>query len=529
LALAGLAFQEAIRRRVLAAVAVFMVILLFAGWFLDPSSQDPAKLYLSFVMTATTYLVLLMALFLSVFSLPTDIAKHTIYTIVTKPVRQSEIVLGRILGFAAICTIVLALMGVLSYVFVVRLLNHTHQLDEASLVAVTPAEGEPNPVVWRGQTVKASDNDHLHQVFIRQDGTGETDIKNGHSHLVSTEDVGGKKRYVLGASQGMLRARVPIYGKLHFRNASGAPSEKADNVGNEWTYRQYVEGGTLAALIWNFHDIREEQFEAGLPIHMTLGVFRTHKGNIERPILGSITLRNPKTALQSSAINFTSKEYSILEQRIPRKLTDESGTAIDLFTDLVGDGDLEIQISCIEPGQYFGAAQPDLYLFASEARFYPNFVKGYVGIWLQMLLIVGIGVMFSTFVNGPVAMLATLATLVGGMFTNSIREMIFAEGMGGLTFESLYRMVMHSPMTTDLDPGIGTSILKGLDSIVFVALYVVTSLLPNLPDFSDVSYVAYGFDIPTNNLAIHMVRTLAYLTPLFLAGYFFLKTREVAK
>jgi hypothetical protein len=126
-------------------------------------------------------------------------------------------------------------------------------------------------------------------------------------------------------------------------------------------------------------------------------------------------------------------------------------------------------------------------------------------------------------------MLATLATLVGGMFTNSIREMIFAEGMGGLTFESLYRMVMHSPMTTDLDPGIGTSILKGLDSIVFVALYVVTSLLPNLPDFSDVSYVAYGFDIPTNNLAIHMVRTLAYLTPLFLAGYFFLKTREVAK
>ena len=46
-------------------------------------------------------------------------------------------------------------------------------------------------------------------------------------------------------------------------------------------------------MIWNFRDISETQFPEGLPIHMTLGVFRTHKGNIERPILGSITLRNP--------------------------------------------------------------------------------------------------------------------------------------------------------------------------------------------------------------------------------------------
>ncbi len=502
---------------------------MFAGWFLDPNSPDPAKLYLSFVMTATTYLVLLMALFLSVFSLPNDIAKHTIYTIVTKPVRQSEIVLGRILGFSAICTIVLALMGVLSYVFVVRLLNHTHEVDETSLVAVTAAEGEQNPVVQRGRTVKVSANDHMHQVSIRDDGRGETDIKQGHSHEVIAEDDGGRKRYALGPPRGMLTARVPIYGKLHFRNSAGADTDKADNVGNEWTYRQYVEGGTLAALIWNFRGIDKSQFAEGIPLHMTLGVFRTHKGTIERPILGSITLRNPRTGLESKAINFTSREYSILEQRIPRTLQDTADEPIDLFEYLVGDGDLEIRVSCIEPGQYFGAAQPDLYLFAAEADFQRNFFKGYVGIWLQMLLIVGLGVMFSTFVNGPVAMMATLATLVGGMFTNSIREMITAEGMGGLTFESLYRIVKHSPMTTDLDPGLGTSILKGLDSIVFVALYVVTSLLPNLPDFSDVNYVAYGFDIPLNNIAIHTVRALAYLAPLFLAGYFFLKTREVAK
>lgn len=89
-ALAWLAVQESLRRRVLVGFGVFVLILLFAGWFLDTKTNDPATLYLSFVLTATTYLVLLMALFYSAFSLPADIKNHTIYTIVTKPVRPAR-------------------------------------------------------------------------------------------------------------------------------------------------------------------------------------------------------------------------------------------------------------------------------------------------------------------------------------------------------------------------------------------------------------------------------------------------------
>src|SRR5262245_32039220 len=49
MALAILAFQEAIRRRVLVAFLIFVALLLFAVWFLDRTSQEPAKLYLGFV------------------------------------------------------------------------------------------------------------------------------------------------------------------------------------------------------------------------------------------------------------------------------------------------------------------------------------------------------------------------------------------------------------------------------------------------------------------------------------------------
>ncbi len=69
-------------------------------------------------MTGTSYLVLLLGLFLSCFSLPTDIKNKTIHTIATKPVRSTEIILGRILGFTAVGTMLLVAMGLLSYVFV---------------------------------------------------------------------------------------------------------------------------------------------------------------------------------------------------------------------------------------------------------------------------------------------------------------------------------------------------------------------------------------------------------------------------
>ena len=95
LAVARLAIQEAIRNRVLVGFGVFVVLLLFAGLFLDVGNSNPARVYLSFVLTTTNYLVLLMALFLSAFSLPNDIKNRTIYTVVTKPIRAGEIVLGR--------------------------------------------------------------------------------------------------------------------------------------------------------------------------------------------------------------------------------------------------------------------------------------------------------------------------------------------------------------------------------------------------------------------------------------------------
>src|SRR4029079_519823 len=131
-AVARLAVKEAIGTKILVGCGIFLLLLLIAGMFLDTGSRDPvynpARVYLSFVLWSTNCLVILMALLLSAFSLPNDIKNRTIYTVVTKPIRASEIVLGRTLGFAAVGTAMLLLMGVISYLFVTWSLSHDHAI-----------------------------------------------------------------------------------------------------------------------------------------------------------------------------------------------------------------------------------------------------------------------------------------------------------------------------------------------------------------------------------------------------------------
>ena len=242
----------------------------------------------------------------------------------------------------------------------------------------------------------------------------------------------------------MLMARVPIYGKLSFRDRAGQPAEKGISVGKEWTYRSYFEGGTLAAAIWEFQGITPEAFPKGLPIELNISVYRTYTGEIKKGIPGSLSLRNPKTGKMVEVRIFSARDYVIDTQFIPREIISSKGEKLDLFKDMVADdGSVEVWLRCVAPSQYFGAARADMYLRAKDGYFSLNFIKGYIGIWLQMMLLIGLGVMFSTFLSGPVALLATTGMMVGGFFHQFLYEVAFQKTMtggqvfGGGPFESM--------------------------------------------------------------------------------------------
>jgi len=579
-ALSYLAVKESIRRRVIVVFAVFILVLLFAGWFLDPDSDHPATLYMRFVLDSTSYLMLAMALLISALSLPKDFKDKTVHTVVTKPVRPGEIVLGRVLGFTIIATALLVVMGAISYVFVIRGLAHTHEVDPDDLARAEEslnkmlADGNVGPLTLRTTRV----HNHRHdfdiapiqrvsgdagtEVVLKEQGRTRTTSKRDHwhdlSYEISTESTDGKTTVriaaEMGSPQGRLIARVPIYGKIRFKNRAGDDAEKGVNVGDEWTYRSFIGGGTRAAAIWTFEGITEANFPdrlfpQGLPLEMTIEVFRTHKGKTDDPknipgIPGSLAFRNPDTGLTSKLRIFTANDFTTTVEHIPRKLETPEGTPVDLFDDLATeDGRLEVILRCEKGGQFFGAAQADMYFHARDASFTLNFVKGYLGIWVQMVLLIGIGVTLSTFLSAPIALLTTLVILIIGLwgvsFMSNLGKSQFMPTeelkakeeyvYGGGPLEAFYRLIQQQNVISEMEPGTRTTVMKTADQVLGYSLFALAKVFPEFGKFSFANHVACGFDIPAEQMFIGLCRLLGYLVPLLLAGYLFLKTREVAR
>ena len=141
-AIATLTWKEAYRRKALLVFVIFALLFMFGGWFLSDTKLRPelqVKVHVSFVLTAISWLILPIALLLSCWGLPEDIKNRSLHTVVTKPVRRNEIVIGRILGFTGIGTLVLAVMGGVGYVWTMRQIP-----DEAkqSLICRVPIYGK---------------------------------------------------------------------------------------------------------------------------------------------------------------------------------------------------------------------------------------------------------------------------------------------------------------------------------------------------------------------------------------------------
>jgi hypothetical protein len=556
-AMARLAVKEAIRNKVLVVVALFTLLLLLSGWFLDPGSSDPGKLYISLVVTASSYLILLLAVLVSTFSLPQEIKNKTIYTIVTKPISPLEIVIGRIVGFVAVGTMMLVPMGIASYFFVARGLRHTHEIDA---IERSGKDGS-------GEMVSATTLDsqgHRHVILRDFSGNWTASLEHGHRHAVTVNDDGS---IALSTPTDLFAGRRPIYGSLKFLDREGREKEEGINVGNEdigggydyggnpfFSARErriyqhgYVEGGSLTAGIFTFERISpdlfpRDEFPNGIPVEMMLRAFRTVKGDIVTAVRGTVEVRNPETGAASEPKQFGVKEYKIDELILPWEMPGTRGggsnerATLKLMEDLVSkDGKVEIRIKCIDEGQYLGMTTGDVSLRLGSSSFAWNLTKAYIDIWLQMVLVIAFGVAFSTFLSGPVAMLATGVSIALGSMAPWIYELSASmmrgsrRNLGGGPIESFVRILRQDAMTTQFDVGPYTrAIIQTIDRGLIYSMDGLATAAPKLTKMNTGDFVANGLDIFNDLVARHCVSTICYTGLAVLIGYFFLKTREVA-
>jgi hypothetical protein len=453
---------------------LFLLLFMFGGWFLGGADvEKPAKPYISFVMTAMNFLLILMTLLVACWGLPADIKARSLHTVVTKPVRRSEIVIGRMLGYGAVVTLVLLVTAVLGYFW-----------------------------IWQK---------------------------------------------VPNTAQDQLLARVPHYGSVEFLDKTGVPAAKGINVGDLWEYRSFIEGGTNARAIWTFSDLDLPTLkrENELRLEQSFEAFRTYKGDVNQQLRYTLTLVNPEKNLRVPVGTYPVEEHSHRAEattvRVPGELVYRDSYDVNavekkanLFEDLIHDGQLTVEVGAIEPQQYIGVSQYDLFIRMPDKTFLASYAKSCCGLWLLLMLIVIIGTASSCFVKGPVATILTGSLIfVGFVFKGKIEKILHdvsqhGNTLGGGSFEASYRLLMQMNETIPLPDNIGTDIIKTLDQGVFGVLRVVSALIPDLQYFSTSQYPANGFDVPWNSLLLpSLLITLAYFVPFVVLGYFSLQLREL--
>lgn len=591
LAMAKLSIKEALRRKVvIVAFVIFAILLLFGQWFMS-GTENPEKRFINTVMFGTQLLTLLTVMLISAFSLPEDIRNKTIYTIVTKPVRATEIILGRIVGFGFLGTVLLGLMGLISFFFVSRNLDHSHEVvgDTQTLAvlneiepgteisALTGKRVSPNAIM-EGETNKVMG--HMHRLEVLQleatskddpnlDGADviEVEEKNGkvmyqrlvclpvggHTHEVTVTGTGPDAKIELGPSIGYFRARIPVYADgIQFLNSEGQPSTSGENVGKESTYRGFIDGGsaqkrsTLSRAIFSYSNFNTSRFKNPeiIPLELTLGVFRTYKGDMQKRVVGGIQFEsvpdNPdaENRFVSEISNFETNEYQLQTLPISRKVIGRivapDGSLVeegeyDLFDDFASNGKLNLSLSCRDRNQYIGCARADIYFRASDDVYWFNYLKGYIGIWCQMMTIIAMAVAFSTFLGTPIVMLGVLMMMILGFFTPFIRSLTAIDNEGGGPIESFIRIVTQKNMQVDLETGVATTLIKQSDSFVSHRLSDLTYLAPNFKQLDFSQFLTYGYSIDNQRILVALAITLAFCIGLTLLGYFSLKTREIAK
>lgn len=471
-AITRLTFLEAIRRRALLVFVVFAVLFMFAGWFLSGGTLVPdfqVKLYVSFVLRAIAWLVLPVALLLSCWGIPEDIKQRSLHTVVTKPVRRLEVVLGRMLGFGLINTLVLLVMAVAGYVWLQQ------QIDDEARAELTCRR----PVF--GQLT-----------FLDREGKPA-------ARGINVGDLWEYRSYIEGATRaraiwtfsGVDESALNENGELILENRFSAFRSHKGQMGRSLLYQLVFVNP-----------------ESGLRVGTQLRQVAEFRGRTD-----AIPRTLPKAG-----------------EAIGGKITEESGETVDLIKDLVSPrGELIVEAVCIDPGQYMGMARPDLFIRTPDGSFLEGYAKCILGLEMMVLLVVFLGVAASTFLKGPVATLLTFCLVIVGMTAREFMMTVVSGGfVGGGPIESIYRIILHMNPSQELPTGIAFQSMQLMDWAMRQFVWLIFQIIPNFDYFNMAPYLANGFDVSFDASVLpSMAVTLGFFLPCLLLGYFCLRIREL--
>jgi hypothetical protein len=509
-AVAKLSFKEAVRRRVLYVFSLLLLVFLFASWFVPYKPEKQVSTYVYVVYWSMTPLLLITAVILAAFSIPTDVKNQTIHTVLTKPIERFEVVLGRFLGYVALMTVVLAVMAGVSLLYVLR--GVEPEAAEESLKARQAFYGtltfENTSVSGRGDYVG---REWEYRSYITAPGAGQRPQTAVWSFPPLPEYV---------AKRDVVRCEVTFD---IYRTTKGEEDRRpaCNFVFQTWRF------GEQGLSVTQYQALRREELEkerrkpAGEPRRSDLEIdneLAEKYGYYEVPSRGIV-------------------DYHTLAVDVPGGLfrnargSDGKATRPDAVT---------VRVQCHTPAQYVGMAKNDLYLRlddprggADQARFAVNFFKGATGLWCRLALVIGVAVALSAYFSGVISLLIALLLYLGGLCRDFILSVGSGTNFGGGPLESLFRIASRQALAAPLEEGPTKTITLKSDAFFRWVFRVVSHVIPDVERFDLTDFVAEGFNFSLAgwheaSVLMNLLLLSGYLLLWFVLAYYTMKWREVA-
>lgn len=130
-AIATNTIKQAVRMKVAAVFLILLFVLLPVMGFSatgDGTLKGRLQTFVSYGLSLTSFLLCLLTIIISIYSVTSDIEQRQIYTVITKPIRRFEFLLGKLLGVILLNVVLLSLFAAIIYtitIYIPEFLNTT--------------------------------------------------------------------------------------------------------------------------------------------------------------------------------------------------------------------------------------------------------------------------------------------------------------------------------------------------------------------------------------------------------------------
>ena len=189
---------------------------------------------------------------------------------------------------------------------------------------------------------------------------------------------------------------------------------------------------------------------------------------------------------------------------------------------------VSIYVKCESPGQLLGMAEPDLYLLEANQPFSVNFVKGMIGVWCRLCIVIGLAIAASTYLSGVLSLLLTSMIFLLGYATDHLNDLATSRNMGGGPFQTISQLMKAETPTTPFGDSSGAKVVLVADKVWAWVVRRIQNVIPDVESFTWTNFVSEGFNVNNEYLIINVLMLGGYLFPWAVLAYYLMKSREVA-